>query len=299
MQNCMDEFRHHFDAAGIEVVEPDVVQAPSEEELKLLLVDIDGIIAGDDPITAEVLDSAPRLKAISKWGVGTDGIDVEAATARGISVTRTPNVFGEEVADVAIGYMVMLTRQLHRMHESVCNGGWLKVEGVSLSGKTLGVVGFGDIGRAAARRGLGFGMDVLTSDVADVSNLARTAGVSLVPFGELMARSDVVILCCPLTAATWHLLNDQSLTEAKDGVYVINVARGPLIAESALVAALETGHVEAAALDVFEEEPLHESSPLRRFEKCVFGTHNGSNTSEGVRRASRAAVDNLLEALRL
>lgn len=297
MQNCMDEFRPQFQAAGIEIAAPEVVQAPTEDQLKALLVGVDGMIAGDDPITADVLASAPQLKVISKWGVGTDGIDIETAEARGIRVTRTPNVFGDEVADVAIGYMVMLARQLHRIHASVVAGGWLKVEGASLSGKTLGVVGFGDIGRATARRGLSFGMEVLVSDVADVEAAAADLGVERVPFEGLLARSDVLILCCPLTPATHHLLNEQSLSRTKPGVYVINVARGPLIAEGALVAALETGRVEAAALDVFEEEPLAESSPLRRFEQCVFGTHNGSNTSEAVLRASATAVDNLLAGL--
>ena len=126
MQNCMQQFRDRLDEAQVEVVQPSVVQQPDEEELISMIGGFDGIIAGDDPLTARVLEHADRLKVISKWGVGIDGIDLEAARARGIKVTRTPNVFGEEVADVAIGYMVMLARQLHRLHASVLDGGWMK-----------------------------------------------------------------------------------------------------------------------------------------------------------------------------
>jgi D-3-phosphoglycerate dehydrogenase len=154
MQNVVDEFADRFDAAGIEVVQPPVAgQQPDEEELAELIRGVDGMIAGDDPLSAAVLEHADRLRVISKWGVGTDGIDIEAAKARGIVVTRTPNVFGEEVADVAIGYMVMLARQLHRLHASVVGGGWHKHEGMSLNGKTLGIVGLGD--RRRSRSGCG------------------------------------------------------------------------------------------------------------------------------------------------
>lgn len=299
MQNCMDHFQDRFDAEGIEVVQPSVVQQPDEEELMGMIVGFDGIIAGDDPLTARVLEHADRLKVISKWGVGTDGIDIEAARDRGILVTRTPNVFGEEVADVAVGYMVMLARQLHRMHDSVVEGGWMKHEGVSLSGKTLGIVGLGDIGRAVARRGVGFGMSLLGNDVVEPDERTLALGLTPTSLEELLAGSDVVVLCCPLTPQTHHLIDSERLALARPGLLLVNVARGPLIDEDALVAALESGRVASAALDVFEEEPLPQSSPLRRFESCVFGTHNGSNTREAVLRASERAVDNLFEGLGL
>jgi phosphoglycerate dehydrogenase-like enzyme len=299
MQSSMAHFQGRFDAVGIEVVQPSVVQQPDEHELVRMIAGFEGMIAGDDPITAEVLDHADRLKVISKWGVGTDGIDTKAAQARGVIVTRTPNVFGEEVADVAIGYMVMLARQLHRLHASVREGGWLKHEGISLHGKTLGIVGLGDVGGAVARRGAGFGMKLLGHDI--VAPGEKTLALGLAPTGldDLLARSDVVVLCCPLTPQTHHLIRAERLARARPGLLLINVARGPLIDEPALVAALESGQVAAVGLDVFEEEPLPQSSDLRRFERCVFGTHNGSNTREAVLRASERAVDNLFEGLGL
>jgi len=297
MLSAMDEFRDRFEDAGIEVVELEVVQQPSETELQGMIGDFDGMIAGDDPLTADVLEHSGRLRIISKWGVGTDGIDTEAAAARGIEVTRTPNVFGEEVADVAFGYVVTLARQLHRLHGSVMAGEWMKYEGDSLAGRNLGIIGLGDIGRAVARRGSGFGMELLGHDVVEPD--AATLGVGLAPvsLSELLAASDIIVLCCPLTSETRHMINAETLAKTKRGVHLVNVARGPLIEEKALVDALRSGQVGAAGLDVFEEEPLPAGSPLREFEQCVFGTHNGSNTSEANLRASARAVDNVLAGL--
>src|SRR3954470_22452056 len=132
MQLHIEAFRAVFDERGIEIVLPDVVQQPTEEELIGVIGDFDGMIAGDDPLTARVLEHAGRMRIISKWGIGTDGIDFAAAEAHGIRVANTPRVFGDEVADVAIGYIIMLARQLHRIHQSVVEGGWWKFEGTSL-----------------------------------------------------------------------------------------------------------------------------------------------------------------------
>lgn len=298
MQNCIDQFRSAFDKEGIEIVLPDVVQQPTEEELIGMIGDFDGMIAGDDPLTARVLEHAARMRIISKWGVGTDGIDQEAARERGIEVTRTPGVFGDEVADVAIGYLVMLARQLHRIDASVREGGWLKHEGRSLAGKTIGIAGLGSIGQAVARRALGFGMEVVAHDVVDAARgPADKMGVELVDSDELFRRSEVIVLCCPLTPGTHHLVNGRTLGMLPHGAYLVNVARGPLVDEPALVDALRSGQVQAAALDVFEEEPLPMDSPLREFEQCAFGSHNGSNATEGVLRASARAVENLFAGL--
>jgi D-3-phosphoglycerate dehydrogenase / 2-oxoglutarate reductase len=294
MQACIGDFRAGFDERGIELAMPDVVQQPTEEELIGMIGDVDGMIAGDDPLTARVLGHAGRLRIISKWGVGTDGIDFEAARARGITVTNTPGVFGAEVADVAVAYMVMLARQLHRIDASVRDGGWLKVEGRSLTGRTLGIAGLGSIGRATARRGHGFGMRVIGHDIAPPEH---AAGVELVDRETLFRDSDVLILCLPLTAATRRFADRGAFALMRPGSLLVNVARGPLVDEVALVEALESGRVAAAALDVFESEPLARDHPLRRFEQCVFGSHNGFNTREGVLRASERAVEHLLAGL--
>jgi D-3-phosphoglycerate dehydrogenase len=299
MQNCFESFRDRFEERGLAWEMPSVVQQPTEEELMEIIGNFDGMIAGDDPLTARVLERAGRMKIISKWGVGIDGIDVDAAEALGIKVTRTPAVFGGDVADVALGYVVMLARQLHRIHRSVQDGGWFKWEGQALEGKTLGIAGFGSIGQAVARRGVGFGMERIAFDVAGdaLASVAHEAGVELVALDDLFRRSDYLVLCCPLTPENRHMVNHDSLGLMRRGSHLVNVARGPLVDEEALAEALAAGQLAAAALDVFEEEPLPATSPLRGFEQCVFGTHNGSNTSEGVLRASGRAVENLIEGL--
>jgi D-3-phosphoglycerate dehydrogenase len=298
MQNAIEAFRSRFDERGIEIALPPVMQQPSEDELIELLPGFDGIIAGDDPLTGRVLSSASRLRIISKWGVGIDGIDLAAAAERGIRVTNTPAVFGDDVADVAAAYLVMLARQLHRIHMSVAEGGWWKYEGVVLSGKTLGIAGYGTIGAALARRGAAFGMHVLAYDIAPGTAERASAGnVEAVDADGLFARSDFLALCMPLTAQTQHFVNAARLNTMRHGSFVVNVARGGLIDEAALASALASGRVAAAALDVFESEPLSAENPLRSFPQCVFGAHNASNTSEGVMRASELAVENVLAGL--
>jgi len=298
MQNCIDEFREQLEGAGCELVLSEVLQQPSEDELIAIIGDFDGMIAGDDPLTARVLEHASRMRIISKWGVGTDGIDFEAAARGGIAVTNTPGVFGDDVADVAVGYLVMLARQLHRIHSSVADGGWFKFEGRRLAGSTLGVAGFGNIGQAVARRGAGLGMQVMAHDVADaLAPVAAGVGVDFVDQDTMFANSDFLVLSSPLTSDNHHMVNGRTLALMPERSYLVNVARGPLVDEAALCDALASGHLAAAALDVFEEEPLSPDSPLRTFEQCVFGSHNGSNTREGVLQASARAVENLLTGL--
>jgi D-3-phosphoglycerate dehydrogenase len=298
MQNCIDEFLPTFNEHQLELVMPEIVQQPSEEGLIEIIGDFDGMIAGDDPLSARVLDHAKRMRIISKWGVGIDGIDLDAARARGIPVVNTPGVFGGEVADIALGYVIMLARQLHRIDASIKTGGWFKHEGRSLAGKVLGVAGFGSIGQAVGTRGKGFGMRVVAHEVADAAGAAaEEMGIEMLGRDELFQQSDFLVLCSPLTPETRHIVSARTLALMQLGSFLVNVGRGPLVDESALIEALDSGQVAAAALDVFEQEPLPATSGLRRFEQCVFGSHNASNTREGVLRASAKAVENLLQGL--
>lgn len=298
MQNVFDEFRDRFDAAGLEVVMPEVVQQPTEDELIEIIGGFDGMIAGDDPLTARVLAHAKRMRVLSKWGVGTDGIDFAAAAEYGITVTNTPGAFGDDVADAALGYLLALTRQIPQIDASVKAGGWLKVEGTRLAGRTGGVVGLGSIGLAVAQRLTAFGVEVIGADpMPEAAARAAALGVPVVSREELFTRSSVVILCAPLTPETHHLASEATFGLLPHGAFFVNVGRGPLVDERALVAALESGQVGAAALDVFEGEPLAVDHPLRAFPQCVFGSHNGSNTAEGVLAASTRAVENLMQGL--
>jgi D-3-phosphoglycerate dehydrogenase len=256
------------------------------------------VIAGDDAIDRAVLETgkAGGLAAVIKWGIGTDAIDKEAARQLGIPVYNTPGVFSEEVADCAAGYVVNLARGLHLMHASVRSGGWRKVEGTSLRGRIAGVIGLGGIGRATCRRLAVFGMKVIGADPVTIDpSLLAADGATQVPLDRLLAESDFIVVTCALTPESHHLLSKQAFARMKRGVRLVNVARGPVIDEAALVAALEAGQVATAALDVFETEPLPADSPLRRFDQLMLGTHNGSNTAEAVQRVNRLTLDLALD----
>jgi D-3-phosphoglycerate dehydrogenase len=298
MQRYADEYSATFAAHGLHADLPEVVQHLREAELMEIIDQYEGVIAGDDEFTDRVLERATQLRIISKWGVGVDNIDLDAARARGIPVTNTPGTFADEVADVTVGYLVLLARQLHRIDSGVRSGGWPKIEGTSLAGKTLTIVGLGSIGAAVGRRAQVMGMRVLGFEIAEVQrDAARAMGVELVDLDAGLRSADFVSLNCPLTSANRHMIADAQLSSMRRGVFLVNTARGPLIDEAALVRALETGQVAGVALDVFEEEPLPMSSPLRNFDSVIFGAHNGSNTAEAARRVSDLAVRNLLDTL--
>lgn len=174
----------------------------------------------------------------------------------------------------------------------------MKVQGMSLRGKTLGVIGVGSIGQAVARRALAAGMSLLGSDVVPVpTSFIEKTGLQLVDLRKLLQAADFISLNCNLTQANRHMLGPREFSMMKTGVCIVNTARGPLIEEAALVQALQEGRVAGAALDVFEQEPLPADSPLRRLDNCIFGTHNSSNTTEAVMRVNEIAIRNLLEGL--
>jgi D-3-phosphoglycerate dehydrogenase len=230
--------------------------------------------------------------------VGIDNVDLEAARELGIEVRNTPAVFANEVADVAIGYMLMLARHLHEIDAGVRGGSWPKPQGVSMAGRTLGVIGLGAIGRAVARRGLAMEMTVIGIDPTPAAEAAAVEmGCHLVGLDEVFEQADVVSLNLPMSPSNRHLVNAERLGRMKPGSFLVNTARGPLVDEEALLAALRSGRIAGAALDVFEEEPLPATSPLRELPNVILGSHNASNTAEAVSRVNRMAIDNALAVL--
>jgi len=298
LQQTIDLYKSHFIENGIEIELPPVTQKLNESELLEIIDRFDGVIAGDDEFTAKVLEKGKRLKVIAKWGVGVDGIDIEAARRLDIHVHNTPNVFNDEVADIVMGYIILLARQLHKIDQSIREGEWLKIQGISLAGKTLGIIGMGSIGRAVARRAVAVGMNLMGYDVAPIDNtFIRETGIHMTTLDELLQSSDFITLNCNLTSSNCNMIGQREFALMKTGVFIINTARGPLINEEALVQALYDGKVAGAALDVFNEEPLPPDSPLRDFDNCIFGSHNSSNTYEAVIRTNELAINNLLEGL--
>lgn len=298
MLGLINEFRHLFTEKSIDLHCPLVKQTLSVEELKELLPQFDGWIIGDDPANAEVFKAGHqgKLKAAVKWGVGVDNVDFKAAKELGIPITNTPRMFGGEVADVAVGYVIGLARQTFWIDREVRKGNWIKPSGTSLAGKTVALVGFGDIGRNTAKRLLAFDLKVIAYDpyFQAQDNLSQVES-SIWP--NRLEEADFIVLTCALTADNYHLLNADIFAKVKPAVKIVNVARGPLIDESALIDALSSGQVHSAALDVFEIEPLPLDSPLRGFEQCIFGSHNGSNSVDAVRRASHQAIALLFDFL--
>lgn len=293
----VDEIRGH----GFDVLVPPLAgQQFGPIEMASMLANVDVAIAGDDALGADVIEAgvAGKLRGLVRWGIGTDNVDKPAATRLGLPVYNTPGMFNNEVADLALGHLLSLSRHIHKMDRDVRAGKWTRYEGTSLAGKVAGVVGLGGIGREICRRARACGMVAIGSDVVTIAQSALAeVGAVQVEFDTVLQQADVIFLACSLTAQNRHLLNAKTFARMKPGVIVVNVARGPIIDEIALADALTSGQVAAAGLDVFETEPLPAESPLRSFENCLFGTHSGSSTTEAIQRTNRASLDIALAML--
>lgn len=292
MLGQVDLFRPIFEQHGLELICPNFVQTLSEDELCALLPDMDGWIIGDDPATYRVLEAGKKgkLKAVVKWGVGVDNVDFDACKTLGLPVSNTPGMFGEEVADVALGYIIGLARETFTIDQGVRQGAWPKPAGMSLTGKKLGLIGFGDIGQAIAKRCRAFGLDLTIWDPYAKPSDQDVSNYTFKSFPAGMEEVDFLVASCALTPETKYMVDTKVLNMAPKGLKVVNVSRGGIIKEKDLVVALASGQVSAAGLDVFEEEPLPMDAPIRAFEQCIFGTHNGSNTVDAVIRASHQAM---------
>lgn len=298
MLPVLDEYRGRMEERGIQVVPAQVEERLSEEELLPLVADIDGIICGDDRFTERVLRAAPRLKVISKWGTGIDSIDSQAAEGMGIRVCNTPGAFTDAVADTVLGYMLLFARQLAWLDRDMRAGRWQKRPGVSLGEGALGVIGVGNVGKAVIQRAVAFGMQVLGNDVVQVPNsFVAATGVEMVSLDELLSRADYVSLNCTLDPTSHHLIGQRELSLMKKTAYLINTCRGPVVHEPALAEALRGGRIAGAALDVFEDEPLPEDSPLRAMDNCLLAPHNANSSPRAWRRVHENTIKNLLEGL--
>jgi D-3-phosphoglycerate dehydrogenase len=297
-QSVLDEVRADLEASGVELALPPVQQALDETALIELIHDVDGVLAGDDAFTERVFAHAPRLRVVSKFGAGTDSIDKQAAARHGVLVTNTPGLLNDDVADVVVGYLVMLSRGLHVVDRRVREGSWPKFEGRSLTGAVLGIVGLGAIGRAVAERAHAMRMRIVACDTdARAKDWAAANGVEVAPFDEMLARVDYLTLHCPLTVHNRNIIDAAALRRMRRGAYLVNTARGGLVDDSALAGALRDGTLAGAALDVHAVEPVPEDHALLDFPNVVFGSHNASNTRDANIRATRVAIENLVKGL--
>ena len=260
-----------------------------------LLRDADGAIISSMPITDAVLSETPRLKVIALRGVGYDSVDVAAATARGIPVAVAPG-FTDSVADYVFGLLLTAARQVALADRLVRDRRWEVLVSTNIAGKTMGIIGLGRIGKAVARRACGFDMPVLAADVVQDEDFAARYGVQYVPLEMLLRHSDVVSINAPLQGDTRHLIDAQALALMKPTAYLINTARGDLVDEAALAAALRAGRLAGAGLDVFHDEPLQDS-PLRGLDNVVLSPHLAAYSREGLRETGLLAARAVLDVL--
>lgn len=268
------------------------------EEVAEHMVDADAAIAGSEPYTAEVFARATRLKVVSRFGVGYDAVDVAAATRAGIAACNTPGAVTEAVADYTLGMMIALARRIPEADAGMRAGEWRVLPGPLVLGKTLGLVGFGGIGRAVARRAVGFSMRVLAYDPAQTAEEVRAGGASPATLEEVLGSSDFVSVHAPLSDATRGLIGAAALAAMRPSAYLINTSRGGLIDDEALVSALRDGAIAGAALDVFTREPLPAESPLRAAPNCLLTPHSSYNAVECVARMAAMSTENVLVATR-
>jgi glyoxylate reductase len=268
-------------------------EPPTREELAEHVHDIEGLLSLlSDRIDAELLGHAPRLRAISNYAVGYDNVDLKAAAARGIPVGHTPNVLTDATADLTFALLLAAARRLPEGIDEVRAGASVSWEpehnlGTDVHGAALGIIGFGRIGRAVAKRAEGFSMRIMTT----------TSDSHPAAFEELLANSDFVSLHCPLTQATHHLINADALARMKPTAILINTARGGIVDQQALARALHDGVIAGAALDVTDPEPLPPDDPLLMAPNVIVLPHIGSATRATREQMADLAVNNLLAAL--
>lgn len=299
MQPVIEQFRHVFEKHNAEIILPQVNERLSEDELLGMMGDIDGVVAGDDHFTAKVLEKAvPRLKVLSKWGTGIDSFDLETCKHLGIAVRNTPNAFSEPVADSVMGYILNFARQLPAMNQQMKSGLWDKIPGQALNESVLGVIGVGNVGKAVVRRARAFGMRVLGNDLVDIDTaFIRKTTMELVDKETLLADADFVTLHCDLNPSSHHLMNADRFGQMQPSAFIINTARGPIIRETDLVAALKSKTIAGAALDVFENEPLPEDSPLKNMKNVMLAPHNSNSSPAAWEHVHQSTLRNLFEVL--
>jgi D-3-phosphoglycerate dehydrogenase len=299
MLRDFDALRGELEATGFEFVRASVRQHLSEEELIRIVPEFDGTICGGDRYTARVLDAAPRLRVICKWGTGIDAIDQEACRERGVALRNVADAFSVPVADHAMGMMLALSRRLFENDRRVREGRWSAVDGVSLAECRLGIVGFGNIGRTLARRARAFGMQIVACDpVEPAAQVLDDTGARMVGLDDLLETSDFVSLNCDLNPTSRGLLNAERIGRMKAGAFVINTARGGVVEQAALVRALIEGRLGGAGLDVFEDEPLPAESPLVRMPNVILTPHIANSSPRAAWATHRRCIANLVELMR-
>jgi D-3-phosphoglycerate dehydrogenase len=268
----------------------------TEEEMVELARGHDAMIVGVEPVTARVIEAAPALQIVARPGVGYDKIDVAAATKAGVRVTITPGANAVSVADHTLALILACARRITEVDAATHVGGWPRTVGMELDQRTLGLIGYGGIGREVARRALAFGITVLATDPYADPDRARAAGVQLVSQDELLERADVISLHVPATPETVGMVDRDFLDRVRPGALLVNTARGELVDELAVARALDDGQLGAVGLDVFNTEPPA-GSPLLGRAEAILTPHVAAYTEAALHRMADMAVGCVIDAL--
>jgi D-3-phosphoglycerate dehydrogenase len=291
---------HHalLESSGVEVHRE---RGPlSEAQMLELAGDFDAFLCGDDAITRAVIDkSLPKLKIISKYGIGVDKIDVASCTELGIPLTFCPGVNHTTVSEHTFGLMLSVFRHMMEQANAVRDGQWKRMTGHEIMGKTIGVVGLGRIGKEVVKRARAFEMNVVGLDLYWPDSFAEEFSVKKAEsFGDIMESCDIISLHTNLTEETRDLICTESIGEMKDGVVIINCARGEIVNSAEMAEALKSGKVGGYATDVLDQEPPPADHPLLKAPNCLITPHIGSRTYESVERQAMMATQNLIHCLK-
>ncbi len=294
-RQCEDVFESLNDLAHVRFC-----PSSNREEFLKELSDAEALVVGGEPIDEDLLEEAPKLRIIARFGVGYERIDLEACTKRGIYVSYTPGALSNAVAELTMGLILCLSRKITEADRYVRTE-WGKgprfTLGIDLEGKTLGIIGLGRIGIAVARRTKAFDMKLVYYDVIHRQDLEETLGIRFVELDDLLRISDFVTIHIPLTSSTRGLIGERELKLMKKDAYLINTSRGSIIDEEALCRALKEGGIAGAGLDVFAKEPLPLDSPLAKLRNVVLTPHVGSATVETRRKMAQVSAENVRRVL--
>lgn len=290
------KLRSELEAAVGEVVYNTSGRPLTSAELRAHLPGCDGLIAGLDTIDRPALEAADRLRVIARYGVGVERVDLEAARSKGVRVTNTPGANSVSVAELTVGLMIALARQIPGAVEATRAGEWRRISGIALENKTVGLIGFGAVGRQVARRLQAFDCRIVAYDPFVTS--ADPYEVELLPQAEVVRRADFLSLHVPVVEATRCLVNAKFLAQMKPGSFLVNTARGELIDETALLQALQEGHLAGAALDCFSSEPPEKNNPLLALPQVILTPHTGAHTDGATNTMGWMALRDCLAVLR-
>lgn len=266
------------------------------EETKILLKEVVGLIAGTEELSEDVLKSAGSLKAISRCGAGMDNVDIDVAKKLGIEVANTPNPPVESVAELALGMILAFSRRISQQDKELKSGKWRKTMGSLISGKTIGIVGLGRIGRRVAELAAPFNMKIMACETSPDKEFVKRFNIKLVSLGELFEKADIVTLHLSLSPETRHLIGSDMLSRMKKEAILVNTSRGEIVDEKALIEALKSGRIAGACLDVFEKEPY--SGELQRLENVLLTPHIGTYAKETRIMMESEAADNIIKILK-